>query len=53
LPLAVGGGLKTAEQVKEAFNAGADLIILGNGCEKRPALLAEACKIRDSFRKRK
>jgi len=53
LPLAVGGGLKTAEQVKEAFNAGADLIILGNGCEKRPALLAEACKIRDSYRKRK
>jgi len=53
LPLVTGGGLKTAEQVKDAFDAGADLVILGNGCEKRPSLLKEACMVRDSFRKKK
>lgn len=47
VPLAVGGGLKTPKQVEEAYKAGADLIILGNGCEKHPELLAEACSIRD------
>lgn len=52
IPLAVGGGLRTADDVNLAFGSGANLIILGNGCEKNPGLLAEACKIRDSFRKR-
>lgn len=51
VPLAVGGGLKSGEDIAAAFNAGADLIILGNGCEKNPGLLAEACSIRDELRK--
>ena len=51
IPLAVGGGIRTAGEVKDIFAAGADLIILGNGCEKNPALLSEACRIRDEFRK--
>ena len=51
IPLAVGGGIKTSLQVEEIFAAGADLIILGNGCEKNPELLIEACIIRDKFRK--
>jgi putative glycerol-1-phosphate prenyltransferase len=51
IPLAVGGGIKNKDQVEEIFNSGADLIILGNGCEKNPALLTEACKIRDKYRK--
>lgn len=50
-PLAVGGGIKNSYEVEEIFNAGADLIILGNGCEKNPELLTEACSIRDRFRK--
>ena len=53
VPLAVGGGIRAAGEVKDIFAAGADLIILGNGCEKNPALLSEACKIRDGFRKSK
>jgi heptaprenylglyceryl phosphate synthase len=36
--------------VEEIFNAGADLIILGNACEKKPELLTEACRIRDKFK---
>jgi putative glycerol-1-phosphate prenyltransferase len=50
IPLAVGGGIKNELQIEEIFNAGADLIVLGNGCEKNPALLYEACRIRDKFR---
>jgi phosphoglycerol geranylgeranyltransferase len=51
IPLAVGGGIKNEDEIEEIFNAGADLIVLGNGCEKNPELLAEACRIRDKFRK--
>jgi len=51
VPLVVGGGIKKSYEVEEIFNAGADLIILGNGCEKNPELLIEACRIRDKLRK--
>jgi phosphoglycerol geranylgeranyltransferase len=51
IPLAVGGGIKNKEQIEKIFDAGADLIILGNGCEKNPELLTEACRIRDNYRK--
>ena len=50
VPLVVGGGLRTAKDIEATFRAGADLIILGNGCEKDPALLEEACKVRDKIR---
>lgn len=50
VPIAVGGGIKTRGEIAEAFNAGADLIILGNGCEKNPRLLEEACAERDALR---
>jgi putative glycerol-1-phosphate prenyltransferase len=50
VPVAVGGGIKNKDHVKNVFEAGADIIILGNGCEKRPELLMYACKIRDEFR---
>jgi phosphoglycerol geranylgeranyltransferase len=49
IPLAVGGGIRTGQETEDVFNAGADLIVLGNGCEKKPQLLAEACRIRDKF----
>jgi len=49
VPLAVGGGIKNKNEVEDIFNAGADLIILGNGCEKNPELLTEACRIRDKL----
>jgi len=50
IPLTVGGGIKTANEVEDLFNAGADMIILGNGVEKNPQLLKNACKIRDNLR---
>jgi len=49
VPLAVGGGLKDAKEISDAFTAGANLVILGNGCEKNPGLLEKACLIRDNL----
>jgi putative glycerol-1-phosphate prenyltransferase len=49
IPLAVGGGIKSKHEVEEIYKAGADLIILGNGCEKNPDLLTDACRIRDKY----
>lgn len=51
VPLAVGGGIRDKKEVESIFNAGADLIILGNGCENNPELLAEACSVRDRLRR--
>ena len=51
VPLITGGGIKTKSEVERTFRAGADIIILGNGCEKNPELLIDACRIRDKFRK--
>ncbi|HNY53133.1 MAG TPA: phosphoglycerol geranylgeranyltransferase [Bacteroidales bacterium] len=50
VPLAVGGGITTRVEIARAFSSGANLIILGNGCEKNPLLLEEACAERDSAR---
>lgn len=51
VPLAVGGGIKNKDEVEAFFKAGANLVILGNSCEKNPELLKDACSIRDKFRK--
>ncbi|MCX6333807.1 MAG: geranylgeranylglyceryl/heptaprenylglyceryl phosphate synthase [Bacteroidia bacterium] len=52
VPLAVGGGIKNRREVEAVFKAGADLIILGNGCENNPDLLTEACMVRDKLRRK-
>lgn len=51
IPLAVGGGIRSKEEIEEIFRAGADLIVLGNGCENNPSLLKDACSVRDRIRK--
>jgi phosphoglycerol geranylgeranyltransferase len=50
IPLLVGGGIQNMAEVENIFLSGADAIILGNGCEKRPELLMEACAVRDKLR---
>jgi putative glycerol-1-phosphate prenyltransferase len=50
IPVAVGGGISDKKEIEEIFNAGADAIILGNGCEKNPELLRDACRVRDKLR---
>jgi phosphoglycerol geranylgeranyltransferase len=50
IPIIVGGGIKNRTEIEEIFEAGADAIILGNGCEKNPELLRDGCIVRDKFR---
>lgn len=52
IPLIVGGGIRTESEIEEVYKAGADMIILGNGCEQNPELLMKACSIRDEMRKK-
>ncbi len=52
IPLAVGGGIRSEKEVEEIFTSGADLIILGNSCEKDPDLIYRACEVRDKLRKK-
>jgi len=49
VPLITGGGLRSAADIDNAFSAGADVIVIGNGCEGNPGLIDEACRVRDSF----
>jgi putative glycerol-1-phosphate prenyltransferase len=41
LPLIVGGGIKNTDQLKEAFDAGADIIVVGNIFETSPSMISE------------
>ncbi len=36
IPLAVGGGIRSREQLEKIFKAGADLVIIGNSLENNP-----------------
>lgn len=39
LPIVVGGGIKTIEGIHAAWNAGADVVVVGNKLESNPELL--------------
>ena len=41
VPLAIGGGIKSIEQAREVFNAGADKISVNTSALKRPELISE------------
>jgi len=41
VPLIVGGGLNTTHKAIAAWDAGADLIVIGNALERNPSLLSE------------
>jgi len=41
IPLVVGGGLNTSEKALQAVEAGADMIVMGNGIESSPNLVTE------------
>lgn len=41
IPLIVGGGIKTAEGVRAAFEAGAQVVVVGNAIEKDFSLIEE------------
>jgi phosphoglycerol geranylgeranyltransferase len=39
IPLIVGGGIHSAEQIRNIYKAGADMIVVGTAIEKNPAVL--------------
>lgn len=41
LPVIVGGGIDSFEKIKKAYDAGADIVVLGSVFEKKPELLDE------------
>lgn len=41
LPIIVGGGLRSKEQINEAWNAGADFVVVGTAIEENQELLDE------------
>jgi len=45
-PLIVGGGMRTPEQVAKAYQAGADIAVVGNAFESNPDLLFEIAETR-------
>ncbi len=49
LPLMVGGGIRSGETALELFDAGADMIVVGNAVEKDPSLIKVFCAARDSL----
>ena len=49
LPMIVGGGIRSSETALELFEAGADMIVVGNVMEKDPGLIKAFCDTRDSL----
>jgi putative glycerol-1-phosphate prenyltransferase len=45
-PLIVGGGIRTAEAAAAAWQAGADIVVVGNAAEEDPNRLAEIGAVR-------
>jgi len=41
VPIIAGGGINSVEKALEALDAGADMIVIGNGIEEKPGLLVD------------
>jgi putative glycerol-1-phosphate prenyltransferase len=50
LPLIVGGGIRSGEAARKAFEAGADMIVVGNGAEENPDLIRELSLSKDQLK---
>lgn len=48
IPLIIGGGITSAELAHAAFDAGADLVVVGNGVEQDPGLIGRIGGARDA-----
>lgn len=49
IPLIVGGGIKSPQEAEEMFNAGADIIVVGNIAENQPDKFKEISKSINKF----
>ena len=46
IPLIIGGGITSAQMAKAAFNAGADVVVVGNAIECHPELIMQIAEVR-------
>jgi len=44
IPVVVGGGIRTRDQLEQAYNAGADLVVIGTAFEKDPSFFDQLKK---------
>jgi phosphoglycerol geranylgeranyltransferase len=51
IPLIVGGGIRTSEQMHESLNAGADVIVIGNAFEDKPEFLPQSIDVIKMYNK--
>ncbi|MCP4309933.1 MAG: geranylgeranylglyceryl/heptaprenylglyceryl phosphate synthase [Bacteroidetes bacterium] len=49
LPLIVGGGITSADQAEEVFNAGADMVVIGTAIENDPSMVKTFSDLRDKL----
>jgi putative glycerol-1-phosphate prenyltransferase len=49
LPLIIGGGIRNKNAASNAYGAGANLIVIGNGAENDRSLIEQVANVRDSF----
>jgi len=49
LPLIVGGGIRSAADAENAWNAGADILVIGTAIEGTPGLLPEFAQLRNKL----
>lgn len=47
IPLLVGGGIRTPRQMKQAFEAGAKVVVLGTIIEEQPSLLSSFAEMKN------
>lgn len=52
IPLIVGGGIRTTEQMTNAFRAGADMVVIGNHFESHPEELTAFCQSAQQYSQR-
>lgn len=50
IPLMVGGGVNTPQKLLDAFEAGADVVVVGTAIEKSPELLNEFIAVAENYR---
>jgi phosphoglycerol geranylgeranyltransferase len=51
VPIVVGGGINSPSKAEQAWQAGADFVVVGNGLEKEPDLLPQIIQARDRLNK--
>lgn len=51
VPLIVGGGIRNEDHLSDAYNAGADIVVVGTAVEQAPELLFSFSDIRSEYNK--